>query len=131
MPTLVTTSTVDPSGQRLLHLVNVAPSPVTFALTHHGEPFLGGRRLRLPARSGLILPAAVRVGGAMLVATTRELVAREDAEVVLRPTQDEDVFDTDQPVRPDRGEMNVVGSQVTVTLHRDGSAGRPVRITVD
>jgi beta-galactosidase len=46
---------LDPSGQRLLHLVNVAPSPVTFALTYRDEPFLGGRRLRLPARGGLVV----------------------------------------------------------------------------
>jgi beta-galactosidase len=136
-PGLVTTSTVDPLGQRLLHLINVAPSAMTSALTYRDEPFLGGRRLRLPARTGLMLPFGIRVGDATLVATTCELVERDRSEVVLRPTQDEDVvvfdvgaIDADRPVHADRGEVSVAGTRVTVTLRRDEAANRPVRIRV-
>ncbi|ROT28189.1 beta-galactosidase [Micromonospora sp. HM5-17] len=131
-PGLVNTSTVDRSGQRLLHLINVAPSPVTAALTYRGEPFLGGRRLRVPARGGLMLPVGLRFDGALLTGTSCELVERTGSAMVLRPTQREDVvvLDTDRPVRADRGELVVDGSRVTVTLRADADPGRPVRISI-
>lgn len=86
-PGLIVTSTVDSSGQRLLHLLNVGPTDATFALSYRGRPVLDGRRLATPARSGVMLPHGVRVGGATLVETTCELVSRAGAEVALRPTQ--------------------------------------------
>ncbi|ASW54973.1 beta-galactosidase [Plantactinospora sp. KBS50] len=125
---LVLTSTVDRSGQRLLHLINVAPSAVEFGLSDGDRPVLSGRRLRMPARSGLMLPVGVRVGPATLVETSCELVSREGSTVELRPTQGEDiaVFATDRPVRVDRGNVLVDGERVVVTLR--GTA--PVRIEI-
>jgi beta-galactosidase len=105
-PGVVVTSTVDGAGQRLLHLLNVAPTPTALALTFRGRPLLGGRRLRLPARAGLMLPYGVRVGPATLVETTGELGAVQDGAVVLRPTQpdgDVAVFASAAPVTADRG----------------------------
>ena len=133
-PGLVLTSTVDRAGQRLLHLINVAPSPVDLALHWRDRPVLTGRRLRLPARAGLILPYGVRVGPATLVETTCELVSRTDCEVVLRPTQGEDVavFDTDRPVQVDRGEVHTAGSRVIVTVTTHGALddAAPIRVRI-
>ncbi|GAA3732277.1 beta-galactosidase [Plantactinospora mayteni] len=130
---LVATSTVDRSGQRLLHLLNVGTAAISCAPSYRGEPVLPGRRLRLPARSGLMLPYGVRVGPATLVATSCELVERLGSTVVLRPTQQTDVvvLETDRPVHADRGEVSRSGAQVTVTLRDTGPDRSPVRITVD
>ena len=130
-PGLVLTSTVDRAGQRLLHLLNVAPSAVEFGLRHRDRPVLSGRRLRIPARTGLILSAGVRVGAATLVETSCEPVSRSDSEVLLRPTQAEDlaVFSTDRRVRADRGQVDVDGATVTVTIRSADRA--PVRVTFD
>ncbi|MFC7546700.1 beta-galactosidase [Plantactinospora sp. GCM10030261] len=128
-PGLVLTSTVDRSGQRLLHLVNVAPSPVEFTLRHRDEPVLAGRRLRVGARTGLMLPVGVRVGPATLVESSCEVVSRTGSEVVLRPTQDEDVavFATDRAVRADRGEVAVANGRTTVTVRAPGDL---IRVTL-
>jgi beta-galactosidase len=121
-PGLIVTSTVDTSGQRLLHLLNVGPAATEFALSYRNRPVLAGRRLRLPARTGVMLPYGVRVGRSTLLETTCELVSLTGAEVVLRPTQDGDdvaAFDT-EPVTVDGGDVS--GS--TVRPHGPG----PVRI---
>lgn len=55
-PGLVTTTTADATGQRLVHLVNVAPVPQKFTLEVAGEPFADGASVELTARSGLMLP---------------------------------------------------------------------------
>ncbi|MFI6262655.1 beta-galactosidase [Micromonospora sp. NPDC051006] len=130
-PGLVLTSTVDRAGQRLLHLINVAPSPVTVALGWHGTPVLAGRRLRVPARTGLILPYGIRVGAATLVETTCELVALDGATVLLRPTQGDDkvVLATDRPVSASRGTVHVGDGRVTVRLP-GAPDEEPVRISV-
>ncbi|KAB1916253.1 hypothetical protein F8274_00735 [Micromonospora sp. AMSO31t] len=130
-PGLVLTSTVDPVGQRLLHLVNVAPSAVTLALAWQGVPVLAGRRLRVPARTGLILPYGIRVGDATLVETTCELVSRDGNTVLLRPTQgdDEVVLATDRPITASRGSVHGTQGRVTVRLS-GGPDDDPVRITV-
>jgi beta-galactosidase len=125
-PGLVVTSTVDRVGQRLLHLVNVAPYPVTAALGWHGAPVLGGRRLRVPARGGLILPYGIRVGAATLVETTCELVGVEADAVLLRPTQGDDVvvLATDRPVTASRGAVAAEAGRVTVRLAGGPDGGR-------
>ncbi|MFE9201221.1 beta-galactosidase [Micromonospora sp. NPDC007230] len=129
-PGLLLTSTVDRSGQRLRHLINVAPSTLEFSLWHRDEPVLSGRRLRIGARAGLMLPAGVRVGPATLLESSCELVARNGSEVLLRPTQTEDVavFATDRPVHADRGEVTVAGGRTTLTVR--ATDGEPVRVRI-
>ncbi|MEU5725554.1 beta-galactosidase [Micromonospora sp. NPDC047738] len=129
-PGLLLTSTVDRSGQRLRHLINVAPSAIEFSLWHRDEPVLSGRRLRIGARAGLMLPAGVRVGPATLLESSCELVARNGSEVLLRPTQTEDVtvFATDRPVHADRGEVTVAEGRTTLTVR--ATDGEPVRVRI-
>lgn len=130
-PGLVVTSTVNPAGERLLHLVNVGPSPADFGLTWHGAPVLGGRRLHLPARAGVMLPYGLPVGEATLVETSCELVSRDASSLLLRPTQDIDlvVLETDREVTASRGEVDVSNGRVTVTVRRDRGA-EPVRVAL-
>ncbi|GAA2216587.1 hypothetical protein ACFY2R_05810 [Micromonospora olivasterospora] len=127
-PGLVLTSTVDRAGQRLLHLVNVAPSAVTVGLGWHGRPVLGGRRLRVPARTGLILPYGVTVGAATLVETTCELISRGGDWALLRPTQGDDVvvLATDRPVAADRGTVEAAAGRVPLAVAVAQSAGGPL-----
>lgn len=78
-PGLVTTSTADASGQRLVHLINVAPVPQTFTLTVddvHLELCLG-------AREGLMLPVGVRLDDAVLRWSTAELDGPGDGSTLL------------------------------------------------
>ena len=123
---------MDRTGQRLLHLLNVAPTPTTLALSYRDRPVLAGRRLRLDARAGLMLPYGIRVGDrATLVETTAELVARTGGTVVLRPTQEDvdiAVLETDLPVTTDRGSVQGGDGRTTVTM--PGRAAGPVRLTV-
>jgi beta-galactosidase len=115
-PGLIVTSTVDRFGQRLLHLLNIGPTVAEFALTFLGRPVFAGRRLRLPARTGVMLPHGVRVGGATLLESTCELAGLAAGEVTLRPTQAGDVaaFDT-RPTTVDGGEVATDGDRYTVT----------------
>ncbi|GAA3829672.1 beta-galactosidase [Streptomyces chiangmaiensis] len=82
-PGLVATTTADGTGQRLLHLVNVAAVPQTFTLDVAGEPFAPGTPLELPARSGLMVPAGIRLDGAVLHWATAELDGPGDGSTLL------------------------------------------------
>ncbi|GAB3933191.1 beta-galactosidase [Micromonospora vulcania] len=130
-PGLVLTSTVDRTGQRLLHLVNVAPSAVTVTLSWHGTPVLDGRAIRVPARTGLILPYGIRVGDATLVETTCEVAWTDGDSIGVRPTQGDDVvvLATERPVTTSRGTVTTADGRVTVRLPA-GPADEPVRITL-
>ena len=127
-PGLIVTSTVDRAGQRLLHLMNVGPTRAEFALSYRGRPVLAGRRLRLPARTGVMLPHGVRVGAATLLETSCELAEPTgNGSVALRPTHgdgtDVAVFDT-APTTVDGGSISAEGATYTVTAH----GADPVRI---
>ncbi|MFC6157085.1 beta-galactosidase [Kribbella jiaozuonensis] len=78
-PGLVVTSTADADGQRLVHLINVAPVAQTFTLTV-GDVVL---ELGLGAREGLVLPFDVRLDDAILRWSTAELDGRGDGSTVL------------------------------------------------
>jgi beta-galactosidase len=78
-PGLVTTSTADATGQRLVHLINVAPVPQAFTLTVDGVSL----KLHLSAREGLILPVGVRLDDSVLRWSTAELDGPGDGSTVL------------------------------------------------
>jgi len=78
-PGLVVTSTADGTGQRLVHLINVAPVPQTFTLTVDDASL----ELHLCAREGLILPVGVRLDDGVLRWSTGELDGPGDGSTVL------------------------------------------------
>ena len=84
-PGLVAGTTADHRGQRLLHLLNVAPTAQVFRAEIDGAAFAGGETIHLPARAGLMLPVDVRLEGGVLRWATTELDgAGDDATVLLR-----------------------------------------------
>jgi beta-galactosidase len=118
VPGLVVTPTADRTGQQLLHLVHVGPTPVTFTLAQDSVPFLDGRSLTMPARSVLTLPVGVALDGGRLVASTAELVSRSAGEITLRRSQAEDlvVLESDLAVSTEDGTVAREGGVVVVTL---------------
>jgi beta-galactosidase len=82
-PGLVTGTTVDARGQRLLHLLNVAPTAQVFRADIDGAAFAGGEAIHLPARAGLMLPVDVRLDGGVLRWATTELDGAGDGSTVL------------------------------------------------
>ncbi|WP_432043159.1 beta-galactosidase [Streptomyces cadmiisoli] len=82
-PGLVVTSTADATGQRLLHLVNVAQVPQKFTLDVNGMPLADGAALELPVRSGRMLPVGIRLDGGVLRWATAELDGAGDGSTLL------------------------------------------------
>lgn len=82
-PGLVATTTVDGTGQRLVHLVNVATIPQKFTLDVAGVPFAGGAEIELGVRSGRVLPMDVRLDDAVLRWATAELDGAGDGSTLL------------------------------------------------
>ncbi|WP_328999390.1 beta-galactosidase [Kribbella sp. NBC_00709] len=78
-PGLVVTSTADGAGQRLVHLINVAPVPQDFTLSVDDVVL----ELHLDAREGRILPLGVHLADAVLGWSTAELDGRGDGSTVL------------------------------------------------
>ncbi|MGH3322956.1 MAG: hypothetical protein ACRDOV_00810, partial [Streptomyces sp.] len=82
-PGLVATTTVDGTGQRLVHLVNVATVPQKFTLDVAGVPLAGGAEIELGVRSGRVLPMDIRLEDAVLRWATAELDGAGDGSTVL------------------------------------------------
>jgi beta-galactosidase len=112
---LVVTSTVDSLGQRLVHLVNVAPVAHSFVLARDGVPQFGGHRVDLPARSGLMLPQNLRLAHGVLRWSTCELAGQTAHEVILRRRApgDRAEFETTAQIDAD-GEVQAEGSVVRI-----------------
>ncbi len=81
-PGLVHTTTADDTGQRLVHLVNVAPVPQAFTLQLNGASVADGFAFDLAARSGLIVPVDVQLDDAVLRWATAELDGDGDGSTV-------------------------------------------------
>ena len=130
-PGLVTTLTGDARGQRLLHLLNVAPTGQTFTIAVDGAPLLAGAALDLPARSGLILPIDVALDGGVLRWATAELDGPvAGSEVLLRRTSRAGAafVETDRDVVAD-GEAEVSRTDGGALVTWPGTAvDEPVRV---
>lgn len=114
-PGVVVTSTVDRHGQRLVHLVNVAPVAQSMVLARDGVPQFGGHRIELAARSGLMLPQDVRLTHGVLRWATCEPAGHEPDAVLLRRRGpgDEAELESSLPVHTD-GEVEVEGPVVRI-----------------
>lgn len=126
---VIVTSTVS-DGQRLLHLLNVAPYPVSLTLKHKGKAVFGGRQLTIAARTGLALPIGVKVDGGIIVESTAEISSFDRNGFSVRTNQKEDliVIDTDKQVHCNGGTARRQGTRVEVTLR---PSNEPVQITLD
>jgi hypothetical protein len=72
----------------------------------------------MPARSVLTLPVGVAIDGAVLLASSAELVSRSAGEFTVRRSQTADVLvlDTEREVSTEHGTVSRVGRRSVVTL---------------
>jgi beta-galactosidase len=82
-PGLVTTTTADATGQRMVHLLNVSTVPQRFTLELAGAPVAGGAEIELGVRRGRMLPLDVRLDDAVLRWATAELDGAGDGSTLL------------------------------------------------
>ena len=131
-PGVIAMSTITSDDQRLLHVVNVAPYPVSFRLKARGKAAFGGKILRVKARGGLMLPLNVKVEGAVIKYSTAELVQRSSDGFVVRPTQQQDVvhLKTERRVTCRGAKVSIRGSTVILRLFKTVHRGRDVKIKV-
>ncbi len=122
-PGLFATTTADADGGRLVHLLNVSGYPCETPLWLDGEPLFGGRELRLPPRTGRMLPAGLRLPAATIRWSTAEITGSgPDSVSFAAPAGDEVVVvETLADVRADAGDVHRSGDLVTVTARGTGS----------
>jgi beta-galactosidase len=89
-PGIITTTTATPDGQRALHLLNHAGRAMDVRVCVDGVPLHDGERLRVPARSGHVLPLGLDVGGRRIAWASAEITAHDDASVTFGPGLDLD-----------------------------------------
>jgi beta-galactosidase len=83
-PGVVTTTTASEDGQRALHLINLSGASMPVEVTLDGRA-LTEAPLRVPARSGYVLPLGLDVGGVRLVGGTGEVAGAEEGAIRFRP----------------------------------------------
>lgn len=133
-PGVVVTSTVSEKGERLIHMINVAPQAVSFQLQHNGRLMFGGRRLSISARGTLLLPYGVRKKGVTIKQSTAEIVEMDESKLIVSPTQVTDliVLTTRANVRCDIGVVTRRGrTTVEIYITRHEHRDRPVLISFD
>ena len=130
-PGLVASTTTDRDGQRLLHLVNVAPVGQAFTVAVDGSLLADGAEIRLSARSGLMLPIDVRLDGAVLRWSTAELDGAGDGSTVLLNRGDEPgraLLETDREVAVDDGGHVTRTAGGWLVSWPGGAAGEQLRV---
>ncbi len=129
-PGVFATSTITPNGERLLHVINVAPYEVTYRLRDNKGRDLFKRKLRIPARSGVMLPFGVKMNFATIVKSTAEIAHQGRKTLLFRPTQKIDIIilKTNKKVICPGHKVMRHGTRVTVSLNELTHHGEPVRL---
>lgn len=118
---LFTTSTIDETGGRLVHLLNVSGHACATTLSLAGEPLFGGRELVMPARTGRMLPVGLRLPAAKIRWSTAEIAGTGTDRLSVAVLQDEEVvsLETDRDVRAEQPcHISRDGHVVTITALR-------------
>jgi len=114
---LFMTSTLNPDGERLLHLLNLDGYDKRFRLTLHGKRLFGGQKITLRARDAVMLPLDMRFDDITVVSSTAEIVRITRRSFEFRLTQPCDVieFATERCCRDgDTLDINTRGRRVRV-----------------
>ncbi|WP_129668020.1 beta-galactosidase [Phytoactinopolyspora endophytica] len=108
MPGVFILSMADDDGGRLLHAFNTSAYETTFTAEEDGKPLFGGESLHLPARSALMLPVGLTLGGVNIAYATAEPVGIGDGEVTFRSAGSEAVVvvDGDATTDDDAAELS-------------------------
>ncbi|RAJ69859.1 beta-galactosidase [Streptomyces sp. Amel2xB2] len=73
------------AGGRLLHVLNVTSGlDQEFTVSERGRPLFGGERLRVPGRSGAMLPLGLPAGGGRIAYATAEITGIAKGSVTFR-----------------------------------------------
>ncbi|MGM0805704.1 MAG: beta-galactosidase [Bacillota bacterium] len=86
------TSTVDTEGERFLHLLNLDGFDKEFTVYEDGVALLGGRKLLLQSKDGVMLPMNLAVGSVKIAYATAEITGVSADYIDFRLTQVEDVI---------------------------------------
>ena len=132
VPGLFATSTVDDTGGRLLHLLNVSGYANPTRLWHDGNPQFGGRILVLPPRTGRMLPVDLRLPAATVCWSTAEITGHAPRAIGFELLAAEDVIvvRTDRRVSADRPcDIRADGPVSTITVRRNRAARGTLTLT--
>lgn len=84
-PGLFLLTTRDADGGRLLHALNVTSGlDQVFTVSEKGRALFGGEKLRIPGRSGAMLPLDLEAGGGRIAYATAEITGIRKGEVTFR-----------------------------------------------
>ncbi|WP_181766607.1 beta-galactosidase [Streptomyces albidus (ex Kaewkla and Franco 2022)] len=84
-PGLFLLTTRDGDRGRLLHALNVTSGlDQVFTVAEKGKALFGGEKLRIPGRSGAMLPLDVKAGGGHIAYATAEITGVEKGKVTFR-----------------------------------------------
>ena len=99
---IILTSTLTPSRERFVHLINLDGFDKPVHLTDGGRELLPGRQLVLRLRDALMLPFGVTIGDVTIVDSTAEIAAVDGNATTFRLTQAVDTItlETDRDVAP-------------------------------
>ncbi|MDR3612709.1 MAG: beta-galactosidase [Candidatus Obscuribacterales bacterium] len=130
VPGVFAVSTLTPDGERLLHVINVAPYAVAYRLRDSKGRDVFKRKLRIPARSGVMLPFGVKTKHATIVKSTAEIVQEGRKSLLFRPTQKIDtiVLKTDKKILCHGHTIMRDGKRVTLRLYDFAHQGKSVKV---
>lgn len=96
------TSTADAEGERFLHLLNLDGFDKEFHVYEDGVALLGGRKLLLQSKDGVMLPMNLAVSSVKIIYATAEITGVGADHIDFRLTQVEDViaFDSGTKILP-------------------------------
>lgn len=99
---MFTTSTANADGERFLHVLNLDGFDKELHLYEHGEKLLGGQRLHIASKDGVMLPLDVRFGDVRIAYATAEIAEVAEDAIRFRLTQPQDViaFVTEREIAP-------------------------------
>lgn len=119
---LFMTSSANPAGERLLHLLNLDGYDKQFRLSLSGKNLFGGRKITLRAHDGLMLPMDMTLDDVTIVSSTAEIRRIRRHGFEFRLTQQRDVieFATERrPVDSNDYDVQTKGSRIRVLSNKD------------
>ena len=81
---LFMTSTVNPQGERLIHVLNLDGYEKRFRIRLNGRRIQGGASITLGGRDGLMLPHDLSIGPVKVIYSTAEMISIDEAGFTLR-----------------------------------------------
>lgn len=96
------TSTATEEGERFIHIINLDGFEKELHIYGEGHPLLGGEKIVLQGKSGIMLPMNVSFDDIRIDHSTAEIMDVREHEIEFRLTQDRDVicFNTKREILP-------------------------------